>query len=358
MSDSFGCPSPEIFIGPSNMAGQAYQWANSINSVNLGKAASFSFRQEGSSNFRIHETSLDVQELVNSSEGLSIVLEGGLWIDGSKPDLSEWAEILDGLAKRNHQVRFVLHGSDIRDPYHHAEVHSQSIFKSLSDERRRELSRRASYTRGVIENFGIDCCYTTVDLAKYSPPDATWLPLVLGREEEVEGDFGTSSSSYQMGDAPVIYHNPSSMDLKGSNEISEVIQNLSSMGKARLYPESGPVPHRINLNRIRASDVIVDQVGVGGLGLTALEAINLGTIVVSDVGPEAEEIYADSIDEGLLVPVHPEAGLQSAVVKALQLAVTKNQDSPDERSIKQIRSLHSGSLSTQRLEALCSGEYV
>lgn len=354
MSDNLEVTSPKILIGPSNMAGQAYQWAESINSESDYRATSFTFREGEVFNFPFHQTSQKAKEFIYSSEGLSIVLEGGVWIDGSKPDLLGWKTILEELEERSHQVRFVLHGSDIRDPFWHMEVHSGSIFKQLSEDRLKELNKRTQYTKRIIEYFGIDSCYTTPDLAKYLPFDAVWLPLVLEHERVKRGRPEAQTPSCRSEDLPLIYHNPSSMDLKGSGEIGVVIQSLCSLGKARSYPESGRVPHSSNLKRISAADVVVDQIGIGGLGLTALEAIDLGTIVVSDVGPEAEEVYAATIEAGLLVPVHADGGLERAVEKALQLAAKRGQNDSEESSVKQIRSLHSGSLSTQCLESLFS----
>ena len=93
---------------------------------------------------------------------------------------------------------------------------------------------------------------------------------------------------------PVIVHLPSKRKIKGSDYVQNAINNIKATGVKFEYREITGVSHDAALKIIRESDIVIDQMLLGGIGSTAFEAMGFGKPVVSYIIEEVrKEFYPD-----------------------------------------------------------------
>lgn len=349
---------PSVAIGPANMAGQASQWVGALRNAGCDRSVSFQIQRESGVRFPAdltldRDTTSEALKTVIDRD--AILLEGCLWVDGSRPNIGSWIRLVDDLLEKGKKVGFIFHGSDVRNPNRHRDLHPRSIFRGFREERLLELSRRAEYTWEVAEYLNLPCFYTTPDLKKYAPPTATWLPLTIESTiiEEAEQLLVESRDSRDS-DALRVFHSPSSREMKGTSNIVSAVESFArdngGNGAIVFDCNSRPFEERSDyLSRLRSADLFVDQVGIGGLGLAALEALILGKAVVTDCGEDALKIYG-GLASG--IPLFDAAeSIELALTRAIDWRRSFNPSDESEATrkwqdgMKMLRKIHDGSYS-------------
>lgn len=313
-------------IGPANMAGQAGLWARALRQ--LGSHMSISIQIARAEGLHFPSDRVLEQGTTNQTveEGLSrdvILSEGALWIDGRRLQLHSWLKVKNQIEKSGSQLAFVLHGSDVRLPKIHRELYRNSIFHDLSERRIEELNNRVQYTWEVCEFVGGNVFYTTLDLERYCPSSATWLPLTLSPEviHLARSRQDKNDTWREKSEKIIIFHSPSSSEMKGSKELLSATEEYVNTGRfakmcRAMISEKPTISREEYLRRLNTSDIFLDQYGIGGLGLAALEALALGKAVVTDCGPEAEDFYRN------LHPDIPIFAIRESIPAALERAVS------------------------------------
>lgn len=203
----------------------------------------------------------------------------------------------------------MFHGSDLRRPDIHARTHPWSPFRhpdfrDVTD----ELRKRTRWNHEQLASWDGPVMVSTPDLLRQNP-GAVWVPVVVAADT-----FAAPDRSLPEG-PPVVLHLPSKSMMKGSHLIDPVLQELADAGVIR-YRREMNVPHERVPDLLREADIFVDQLGMGILGVAAIEAMAAGVPVVTDPGPEALTAYGVEVP---LVAVNPDTladGIRDLAVNA------------------------------------------
>ena len=130
---------------------------------------------------------------------------------------------------------------------------------------------------------------STPDLLSYVA-GATWVPVVvdLALFPLVTREDRDNSRP------PLVVHLPSSSILKGSRHIDPVLRTLAHDGVIR-YASFQQLPNSEVPAIMAQADIVVDQMGMGILGVAGVEAMASGAALVTDPGPEALEAYGEPV---------------------------------------------------------------
>ena len=306
-------PAPDVLIGPTNSAGQAYEWARALR--NSGLAARSVELESGDRYFAYpSDIALPEESLVTLDrraaallnlvvKSQTIILESGMPI--AAPDPAPITARRSGfrqareLQDSGHNVGIIFHGSDIRRPDLHMRTHKWSPFAQADAAEVLELSRqRTRITHEELASWNGPVMVSTPDLIS-ATPGARWVPVTV--------DFANfpspSDDASEKNDLPpMVVHLPSSSLLKGTHLIDPVLRRLAGEGIIR-YARYKGVPHHEVPEILSQADIFVDQLGMGILGVAGIEAMAAGAALVTDPGPEALEAYGEEVP---LVAVNPE----------------------------------------------------
>jgi len=276
-----------MLVGPTNSAGQGYEWARAARTLPDVAADAFAIHRAAAFRFaddygvpqawwsqsrwaraqREHVLGSYTHVLVESLR--SILGYGG------QPDAA--ADIAT-LQAGGLQVALLFHGSDIRLPSRHAARERFSPF-ALQDEFTGKLEAQARRHAELIDSLGLPVFVSTPDLL-IDVPQATWLPVVID-----PAPWAAAARPLFSAERPVVVHVPSSSRLKGTARIDAALAGLHERGVIEYRRITG-VPHAEMPAVIGAADIVVDQLGIGLYGVAAAEALAAGRIVVSYVGSE------------------------------------------------------------------------
>jgi glycosyltransferase involved in cell wall biosynthesis len=284
-------PSGRVGIGPRNMAGQAMAWARALRQAGM-EAESFAIERPGRLSFeadlripRNSWTSLEWQ-LARTREVLRsfshLLLESGTGALGTLNG-GRLADDLPMLTSHGIRVAAVCHGSDIRDPRRHVELEPYSPFSDSSDGFVQRLQRSSDELREQLLAANVPVFITTLGLLD-DAPNAHWLPVLVAAErlEALERRPPLASGR------PRVLHLPSSGRLKGSAEVERALQPLAEAGHIELLlPEPVGPEHVPGL--LATADIVVDGLLLGDYGVTAVEAMTMGRVVLGNVADRVRE---------------------------------------------------------------------
>lgn len=340
---------PRLAIGPINTAGQAYQWSESV-SRNLG-FSSWSFagtrrsirRLDGPAHHRIphHRVrprilrKLWVQKLLGDRTHILVESMMPLYGDPIRDMLDD--ELYHFL-NRGVSVGAILHGSDIRSPSQHMNRLEHSYFQLWDDDPRNALAAQSARRREALVDSGIPSFVSTPDLI-LDLPDATWLPLVIDTRRWANNRGALQSPR------PVVLHAPSRRkpSLKGSDIIEPVLVELDRRRLIDYRAPSGFVPHHEMTSLVKGSDIVVEQILAGSYGVSAVEGMAAGRLVIGFVG---DDVRAMMPEEPPIIDATPEDFCSTI------LAVLDSRASYAELAASGpafVQRFHSGSTSAQAL---------
>lgn len=301
----------DVVIGGTNAAGQGTAWSRAL--ADAGRSSlsiecqvvekPFGFQAD----VKVPRAALSHLEtrarLATSvlAAGRALVLESLAPIASPEPNSVEpWERGIreaQALAASGRRVGLLFHGSDIRGPELHRSTHAWSPFDDpQAAELLRVLEDKTTRAQQALQTWEGPVMVSTPDLLAHVPSGATWVPVVVDVER-----FGWVERAPS--DVPQVLHLPSSSLLKGTRWIAPVLEKLEAEGLIALV-RSEQVSHDQVPGLMGACDIFVDQIGMGILGVAALEAMATGAAVVTDPGPEALQAYGEAVP---LVPVDPES---------------------------------------------------
>ncbi|WP_158600426.1 glycosyltransferase family 4 protein [Tessaracoccus antarcticus] len=279
-------PRPWLRVGCANTGGQPRMWSTSLmrehpeaiaESVWLVRDQAFTFPVDQSVTYQQWVSPAWQRQLVRKLENrvTHVLTESARAMVGAKfgkffHDEAAWfkeAGIRQGL---------VFHGSDIRNPRLHAAQEPDSPFADPDDELTATLQSQVEAIMPHVLAFEGPVFVTTNDLLDYLP-EATWLPIV------VDTDAWSSDIEPLAGDgAPKVFHVPSRGSMKGSDDVDLICQKLQAEGRIRYVREEGLTREQMR-ERMMACDIVIDQLRLGDYGITAVEAMSGGKVVIGHV---------------------------------------------------------------------------
>jgi len=311
-----------LYLGPANYAGQAYEWARSVERQRPDVAArnaafqlpeDFDFPADYRVPLTVYAASAHWQRAqLQSIVGFShVVIESFTSLLGNHWRGSLHDEVED-LRSRGLQVAFMCHGTDIRVPSRHRELNSWSPFQD--DERTRTLEETALRNHRLLAELGGTAFISTPDLF-VDLPDATWCPVVVNVDS-----WTAAAQPLLTRERPIVVHIPSAGTVKGTALIMDAMRRLDADGIIEFRTVTG-VPHEQMPAQYGQADIVLDQFRIGSYGVAACEALAAGRVVLGHVSQATRsavlertgrevpiiEATADTISDVLLDVVrHPD----------------------------------------------------
>lgn len=295
--------STRVLIGPANSAGQAGLWADALrrHAADTG-AVGFQYGLRpgaATSDLRVdallHDHSSEWNRRLRgyvTEHFTHVLLESNrpLWHDPEEPAPVETQ--LRALREAGISTALVAHGSDVKIPSVYRHLHPDTQYEYLDPDFVDLLEGIARDNVRAFADFDGPTFVTSPVLLRFVP-SARWLPLTIDVDR-----WATDRGVFER-DVPVVVHSPSSAQ-KGSVWIDPAMQALADEGLIE-YRRLTDIPHDRMPETIRDADILVEQLGAGGYGVAACEAMAAGRVVVGTVTPLVRRHIASTT--GLEVPI-------------------------------------------------------
>jgi hypothetical protein len=177
------------------------------------------------------------------------------------------------------KVALLFHGSDIRDPARHR-IRPWSPYAERSADSL-TLATRARQNRRLVRRLGVPVFVSTPDLLD-DIPDATWLPIVIDPDR-----WATARPALDR-QRLVVAHAPTNARIKGSHLVEPVLRRLHDEGVIE-YRRIERVAAAELPARYAEADVVLDQFRLGAYGVTAVEAMAAGRLVIGHVRSDVRQ---------------------------------------------------------------------
>ncbi len=170
----------------------------------------------------------------------------------------------------------VFHGTDARDPALAKELDRASFFFDADPDWAQLVGKRAARNRSEVAELGVPTFVTTPDMLPHVP-GARLLPISVNSQ-----DWATARPAMDRAVPRVLHRSSGGTYTKGSKYILPVLHDLARSGRIELV--SPPVlPHETMAKLIKTSDIIVDQLQTGTYGVTGVEGLAAGRLVVASL---------------------------------------------------------------------------
>lgn len=286
-----------LLIAPNNWAGQAAQWAGAASS--LPDTTGLNIQYDHGSHLEYPAAAKFKKDIVDRSilwskrldrwvrDNLThVIVESGRPFLGNlyRNDLRE--EIL-ALQKQGIRVGLLWHGTDIRSPHQHMEREPNSYFKRFPEEEQERREALVQATKDRVEGLNLTEFISTPGLIPYRP-GAIWLPQLVDREKWV----APTSSEIVAREAPLVIYVPSQPLVKGTDQIVETAKKLEEEGVITFKTVTGVHASQMP-SVISEADIVIDQMGDPNYGSAAIEAMQLGKVVLGEVGEEVPQVVRE-----------------------------------------------------------------
>ncbi len=317
--------STTLAIGPANYAGQAHRWSAAAERYLDVTATSFAFRPRP---FRVvpgpafsfpsdrlfpHPRTLTRagrrRRLTWVARHSHIALDGFLSI--GRPAGDSIDSDIAYLQSRGKSVALLSHGSDLRHPDLHRDHFEHSYFNHTDDAWNDMMRTRVERNQRTLQAYPeVPLFVSTPDqLVLY--PQATWLPLCV--DEQL---FDRDVAPLMQHRNPVVLHIPTRRDppIKGTHLIDPMLRSLAARGVIE-YISPSAVSHLEMMRMMAKADVVIDQLLVGAYGVTSVEAMALGRVVVCAVSDEVRKLMPEAPP---IMPVSPDA-FEATLLEVLEM---------------------------------------
>lgn len=286
-------PTFRLAIGPHNVAGQAYNWAEACS--NLPGIEAFSFAQsrrraqkiDGPSHrraphHRVRPTLIKDLWLKHLLGGATHFLNESLSTIGGNLRSQHLDRDLPWIRDIGMQVAVLFHGSDIRSPSRHMQSQRPSYFEFMDLETVARFEQSTARRRRLARESGLPLFVSTPDLLK-DLPEASWLPVTtqLSRWSTSSPPFGTPRIR--------ALHVPSNPLIKGTAFVDPVLKRLEGEGLVD-YVGPGRTPHAQMPQLVQSVDLVIDQILSNSYGVAAIEAMAAGRLVIGSVGRDVRAV--------------------------------------------------------------------
>ena len=302
--------SPVVGFGPANMAGQAWEWAKSLErqypevatevvSVDRGLALTFSADVVVPQAIWARDTAW--QQTFGEhvlSEWSHVLLEAGRPIIG-RAHGRDFAGDARVFSRAGLVVGLLFHGSEVRDPRRHALRNKWSPYAVPTEDLTDRLQQGADALLPKVRAFDGPIFVSTPDLLT-DLPQATWLPVV------VDVQAWKSDRPVFERAVPLVLHAPSRAAIKGTAFVEAAVKPLVAEGLIQ-YRRLEDVSPSAMPAAVAEADVVLDQFALGSYGVLAVQAMAAGRVVVGHVVDEVREYVLEATGETLpIIEADPE----------------------------------------------------
>lgn len=282
-----------LTIGPYNNAGQASNWNLAVSRKYNIPTSTLAYRDKYGYSIdipikrtpgvprdldrRIRHIRLNTSHLLIDS--FEVLLAGTLLFD----PLAE-AEFFRSM---NKQLAYVAHGSDIRTPSIHRDSFEFSFFNETPEDWNNRFELSTLRRQEIAQELNAPLFVSTPDLKLYLPT-AKWLPLAI------DIDRWQTEREAMAQNKPRVLHLPSRSEppIKGTEHIDRVMNELHRKGLIE-YSRPNQCTNKEMNRHIREADIVVDQILTGSYGVTAVEAMAAGRLVIGNVGTATRSFLTD-----------------------------------------------------------------
>lgn len=341
-------------FGPSNMAGQGWEWAKAIETNIPGVTTRvIQLERESGLEFPADETVATATYRRDPTWGQRLEDEA---IDGWTHVFLEAGRPLFGirngrdfegdakrLLARGLRVALIMHGSEIRNPARHATTTPWSPFRDPDDGLTVRLQEQFDVLSVKVRAFadnGVPVFVSTPDLQP-DVPRSIWLPVVVDTDRWAVGEPVLER------ERPVVLHAPSRASLKGSARIDEILQELHDSGAIE-YRRLENVPPTRMPDAFAQADVVLDQFSLGSYGVLACEAMAAGRVVLGHIVAEVRNIVSSAA--GMPLPIHEATPDTASQVLLDLLADRATARAIADQGRRFVQEIHSGPYSAQVLQ--------
>lgn len=343
----------KLAIGPLNVAGQAYQWAEAtrtflgIEALSFAGSRARARRLDGPSHTRVLHHRVRPAFLNRLAVGRALdevthlVVESFTTLLGDQRRETLPAD-LSWLGGKGIRVGAVFHGSDIRSPSAHVERNSNSYFHLMTNQQVASLERSTAAVRAAAIDSGLPLFVSTPDLL-LDLPTATWLPLVIDMRT-----WETPVPALSSGKIRVL-HIPSRRipPIKGTSHIDPVLRSLEAAGVLEYVAPEG-VRHEQMPDIVKSVDVVIDQILTGSYGVAATEAMAAGRLVIGGVDRQVRSM----IDGDVPILDSNTAELEHLLRDICQQPA--RYEAQASAGVEYVRRIHSGKRSAEALRSFLS----
>lgn len=287
-----------MVIGPMNAASQGTLWSSAIRRT--GKARCWSLSHDGPvvrqlrpnsqvtlssdkslPHYRLTPYRYRRHVVKRIVEGSTHVLNEGNLPFASNPHTTSFFDEVRAGIFRDVTLGVVFHGTDARDPKLAKQLDASSYFFDADEDWVKVVASRAQRNRRQIEDLGLPTFVTTPDMLRHVR-GSQLLPITVDAASWV-----TSSPPFR-GVIPRVLHRSSGNPFtKGSKYIIPALEALRDAGRIELV--TPPVVRHASMRAlIRSSDIVIDQLQSGTYGVTGLEAMAAGRLVVANISAHSE----------------------------------------------------------------------
>ncbi|SFR95715.1 hypothetical protein SAMN04487846_1222 [Microbacterium sp. cf046] len=339
-----------LMIAPANYAGQGFRWARAVeanpdvaamnmvyDSINPfgypadypvpGRIAGHSHRWQRNQ-LEALRTGFTHMLIEAEMKPLGSMLGGDV--------LAQARAIRDGGVR----IGMICHGSDARLPSRHAAADEWSPFHNDDWVPVAQLEAVVQGNLDVLAELAAPTFVSTPGLL-LDVPTAHLLPVVIDPEA-----WATTAPVLER-DRPRVVHVPSNPLVKGTAEITPVLERLHADGVIEYVSVSG-VGHAEMPAIFAGADIVVDQFRLGDYGVAACEAMAAGRLVVSHVSEQAREAVCAETGQDLPIAQATIASLETALRGILEDRMSWRAYAA--RGPAFVRAVHDGAASRRVLE--------
>ena len=286
-----------LLIGPLNTASQGTAWASSLRRTGRqaecvafdGRVARVIERRllrdssdRALPHYRLAPTLWRAHRIRHVLGRATHVLNESNFPFTRDPKRARFVDEVPELAHSGIRSACVFHGSDIRNPDLAIELEPHSFFRDVDKVTRARMAAVAEANRERVIRSGVPTFVTTADLLDHLP-GSRLLPLTIDT-----GLWSAATTPFRT-TIPRVLHRTGggSTPTKGTVEIVPVLDELERQGRIRVV-RSDVVHHTKMKALIESADIVVDQIRSGAYGVTAIEAMALGRLVVANINPRVE----------------------------------------------------------------------
>lgn len=215
-----------------------------------------------------------------ASETTHVLNEGNVPF-ASNPHSTSFSSEVSAGCFRDAVVGVVFHGTDARDPELAKQLDDSSYFYDADEEWVKIVSRRAQQNRSEIEDLGVPTFVTTPDMLRHVN-GARLLPITVDQSA-----WRTQSPPFENVIPRVLHRSSGNSYTKSSKYIIPTLEALRDAGRIELV-NTPVVRHSSMRTLIQTSDIVIDQLQTGTFGVTGLEAMAAGRLVVANVWAHSE----------------------------------------------------------------------
>ncbi|UGQ09521.1 glycosyltransferase [Yinghuangia sp. ASG 101] len=293
-----------LFIGPANMAGQGWAWAQAAERFLPGVTTEVTAlhrdgplrfpadRQLTSQGWESAELHLALRRHV-IGEATHVLLESGLPLTGRAARSGRFSGDARVLRDAGIAVGLVFHGSDVRDPRRHRELYPESPFADPNSQVSQDLQPRHDARMADVADWDGPVFVSTPDLLDFVVdrwPHAAWLPVVVDLGIWRPGDEPLGRAK------PVVLHAPSRGTLKSSPTVDAVVGDLAARGLVEYRRVEGVPPDDMPA-LVASADIVIDQLALGNVGVLAAQAMAAGRLVVGHAAPSVRARFTGGVPQ-------------------------------------------------------------